>query len=120
MLTLRSPTVTICAQEASCACFMMSIDEYFPVPTISRDENSLPPMTRFVSLMVRPPLTAAHRSDDLDPVAVVQHRGLVGALRRHLAVHGDRRVLAFDSEMRQQRLDADAVGDFDVFSVDAD
>src|SRR5215475_2662649 len=35
---------------------MTSIDAYFPVPTISRDENSLPPMTRFVSLMARPPL----------------------------------------------------------------
>src|SRR4030095_2762954 len=41
----------ICAPEASWACFMTSIDEYLPVPTMRRDENSLPPMTRFVSFM---------------------------------------------------------------------
>src|SRR5262245_58149300 len=35
---------------------MTSIDAYLPVPTISRDENSLPPITRFVSGMARPPL----------------------------------------------------------------
>src|SRR5690242_10796118 len=100
---------------------MTSIDAYFPVPTISRDENSLPPMTRFVSLMARPPLlSAAHRSDDLDPVALAQHGGLVGALRSHLAVHGHRHVLPLDVEAHEQPLDAQAVGDFHVLSVDHD
>src|SRR4026209_1497626 len=99
---------------------MTSIDAYFPVPTMSRDENSLPPITRFVSLMARPPLSAAHRSDDLDPVAVVQHGRLVRALRGDLTVHCDGGVLALDVEMHEQPFHVQAVGDFQVLSVDAD
>src|SRR5207302_10945800 len=67
-----------------------------------------------------PALSAAHRSDDLDPVAVAKHGGLVGALRRHLAVHRHRGVLALDAEVRQEPVHAQAVGDFQVLSVDAD
>src|SRR3989338_2107032 len=36
---------------------MISIVAYLPVPTISRDENSLPPRTRFVSAMTLSPRT---------------------------------------------------------------
>src|SRR5262245_26672628 len=99
----------IWAPEASWACFMTSRDAYLPVPTIRRDENSLPPMTRFVSLMALTslPLSPAHRSDDLHPVALAQHRRLVRALRRHLTVHGHRGVLALDAELREQPLDAE-------------
>src|SRR5436309_10057083 len=121
-LTRRRATVMIWAPEASCACFMTSMDEYLPVPTIRRDENSLPPMTRFVSLMAPPSsaLTPAHRSDDLHPVALVQHGRLVRTLRRHLAIHGHRGVLPLDAQVRQKPLDAQPVGDLQVLAVDHD
>src|SRR2546425_1456049 len=101
---------------------MISMDEYLPVPTMRRDENSLPPMTRFVSPMALAslPLSPAHRSDDLHPVAVVQHGRLVRALRRHLAIHRHRGVLPLDAQVRQQPVDAQAVGDLQVLAVDHD
>src|SRR5713101_404515 len=101
---------------------MTSMDEYLPVPTSRRDENSLPPMTRFVSLMAPPSsaLTPAHRSDDLYPVALVQHGRLVRALRRHLAIHGHRGVLPLDAQVRQKPLDAHPVGYLPVLAVDHD
>src|SRR4029434_2840247 len=111
----------ICAPESSWACFMTSIDEYLPVPTMRRDENSLPPMTRFVSFMVLASvLCPAHRSDDLHPVAFAQHRRLVRALRRDLAVHRDGGVLALDAQLRQEALHVQAVGDLEILAVDDD
>jgi hypothetical protein len=38
-LTRRTATVIISAPDASCALTITDGDEYFPVPTISRDEN---------------------------------------------------------------------------------
>src|SRR3990172_4533879 len=116
-LTRSSATVTICAPEASCACFMTSMDAYLPVPTIRRDENSLPPRTRFVS---RISLSPTHRTHDFHPVPFAQERRGVGALRRHLAVHGDRRVLAPHAEVREERLHAHALGDLLLLAVHRD
>src|SRR6266536_6676492 len=48
-LTRRTATVTISAPEASMASRMFSKDAYFPVPTIRRDLNSLPPSHSDVS-----------------------------------------------------------------------
>src|SRR5262245_64111584 len=98
----------ICAPEASWACFMTSIDAYLPVPTMRRDENSLPPITRFVSFIARSSLllSAAHRSDDLHPVALAQRGRRVLALRCDVAVHRDRGVLAGHAEMVQEPVDA--------------
>src|SRR5262249_39066077 len=45
--TRRTATVTISAPEASCARAMTAGEEYFPVPTIRRDENAFPAMTRW-------------------------------------------------------------------------
>src|SRR5262245_14048680 len=45
----------ISAPDASWASFMTSMEEYLPVPTMSRDVNSLPPRTRLVSYIVHPP-----------------------------------------------------------------
>src|SRR5213078_1802938 len=107
----------ISAPEASWASFMISIDEYLPVPTIRREENSLPPRTRFVSFMALPP---THRSHDFHLVARVEPRRRVGALGRDLAVHRDGRVLARDAQVRQQRLHADALRDLALFAVHRD
>src|SRR2546426_4303506 len=95
----------IWAPDASWACFMISIDPYLPVPTIRRDENSLPPRTRFVSVMA---LSPTHRSHDFHFVSRVEARRRIGALGRHLAVHGDRRVLALHAQLYQQRQCGDA------------
>src|SRR5207302_1844785 len=107
----------ISAPEASWASFMTSIDEYLPVPTIRREENSLPPRTRFVSFMALPP---THRSHDFHLVARVEPRRRVGALGCDLAVYRDGRVLARDAQVRQQRLHADALRDLALFAVHRD
>src|SRR5437773_2308107 len=107
----------IWAPEASCASFITSMDAYFPVPTMSREENSLPPRTRFVSFM---PLSPTHRSYDFHLVTRVEARRRVGALGRDLAVHRHGRVLALDTQLRQQRLHADALGNLVLFAVHRD
>src|SRR2546421_6826836 len=61
-LTRRTATVMISVPEASWASRITSIEAYLPVPTISRDVNSLPPSTRFVSYMPLPPAFPAHGS----------------------------------------------------------
>src|ERR1043166_390259 len=91
--TRRIATVTISAPDSSIAWRMTSFVEYFPVPTIKRELNSFPPSTRFVSYMPssdRFRSSPAHRSDDLDLVAVTQLRRRVLALGRDLAVHRHR------------------------------
>src|SRR5262245_47031575 len=89
----------ISVPDASCASRMTSMEEYFPVPTIRRDVNSLPPRTRFVSYMS---LASPHRTDDLHLVAFGQRDRGVGALGRDVAVDGDRRVLTLDAKQREQ------------------
>src|SRR2546428_13666719 len=106
----------IWAPDASWACFITSMDEYFPVPTMSREENSLPPRTRFVSFMLPP----AHRSHDFHFVSCADARRRVGALGRHLAVPGDRRVLALHAQLYQQRLHAGALRDLVRLAVHRD
>src|SRR2546425_4238783 len=107
----------ISVPEASWASRMTSIEEYLPVPTISRDVNSLPPRTRLVSHM---PLPSTHRSNDLHLVAFRQRHRRVDRLRRDLAVDGDRRVLALDVEQGEQAVHGDPVLDDHRIAVDAD
>src|SRR5947199_10871974 len=107
----------IWAPEASCASFITSMDAYFPVPTMSREENALPPRTRFVSFM---PLSPTERSHDFHLVTRVEARHRVGALGRHLTVHRHRGVFALDAELRQEPLDRKAVGDLVLLAVHRD
>jgi hypothetical protein len=46
MFTRRTATVIMSAPDASCALTMTAGDEYLPVPTMRREENVLPAMTR--------------------------------------------------------------------------
>src|ERR1700741_77283 len=96
---------------------MTSMEEYFPVPTIRRDVNSLPPRTRFVSYMTLP---SSHRADDLHLVALGQRDRRVGAPGRDVAVDGDRCVLALDAQQREQTFDGGPGRDFHRLAVDAD
>src|SRR5438309_4919708 len=98
----------IWAPEASWASFITSMDEYFPVPTMSREENSLPPRTRFVSFM---PLSPTHRSYDFHLVTRVETGHRVGPLGRDLTVHHRRGGFALDAELRREPHDRKAVGD---------
>src|SRR5436190_11480092 len=116
-LTRRTATVMISVPDASWASRMTSIVEYLPVPTISRDVNSLPPRTRFVSYI---PLPSTHRPNDLHLVAFRQHHRGVRRLRRDLAVDGDRRVLPLDVQEGEQALDGEPGLHFHRLTVDVD
>src|SRR5215475_9435639 len=96
---------------------MTSIEEYLPVPTISRDVNSLPPRTRFVSYM---PLPSTHRPNDLHLVALRARHRRVRRFRRDLAVDGDGRVLALDVQQGEQALDGEPGLDVHRLAVDVD
>src|SRR5687768_9451897 len=108
-LTRRTATVIISAPDSSCASRMISLDAYLPVPTMSRDVYSLPPRTRVVSVIM---LSAPHRSDDLDLVALTQRHRRILRFRCDLAVDSDGGELPAHVEMREQRVDAEGVRDF--------
>src|SRR6266513_3707080 len=138
--TRRTATVTISAPDSSMAWRMTSLDEYFPVPTMSRELKSLPPSTRFVSYISLPsahftarlaplaaprlgrrsPRTAAHGSHDFELVPFRKLHGSVLALRRDLAIHRHRGVLALDIEEYEQRVDGDAGLHVHRLAVDRD
>src|SRR5689334_10641307 len=63
MFTRRTATVTMSAPEASCACAMIGCDEYLPVPTIRREANVRPAMTKGVSVTGVLPASAYHSVD---------------------------------------------------------
>src|SRR5688572_11134956 len=90
---------------------------YLPVPTISRDVNSLPPRTRLVSYMN---LASPHGTNDLDLVAVRELQGVVVALGHHVAIDGHRCVLALDVEEGEQALDGEAGLHVHRLAVDGD
>src|SRR2546421_9965233 len=107
----------ISVPEASWASRITSIEAYLPVPTISRDVNSSPPSTRFVSYML---LASPHRPNDLHLVAFRQrHRAVVG-LPRDLAIDRDGRVLALDVQEGEQRIHGEPGRDVHRLAVDAD
>src|SRR5262245_4867951 len=88
---------------------MFSNDGYFPVPTMRRDLNSLPPSHRDVSCMASL-LSAAHRADDLDLVALGQHRAGVFRFGSDLAVERDGGELAAHAESREEPVDGEPIG----------
>src|SRR4029077_4714977 len=78
MFTRRTATVTMSAPEASCACAMTACDEYFPVPTMSREVKVRPAMVKGVSSSAKAyldVLSATHEVHDLDVVAVADESG---------------------------------------------
>src|SRR5262249_15590241 len=100
---------------------MISSDPYLPVPTIKRDENSLPPITSEVSMaLLLLPCSATHRSNHLDAVAVLEPDGLELVATGDLTVHGDGRELALHAERGEQALDAEAVRHLHHLAVDRD
>ena len=83
MSTRRTATVTMSAPDASCAAFMIACDGYLPVPTISRDVKVLPAIRSrsSIAICIRiESLPAADEVDDLDFVAFLDDRRIVGRL----------------------------------------
>src|SRR6266542_5617836 len=62
MFTRRTATVIMSAPEASCARTITAWEEYFPVPTMSRDENVLPAIVK-VSTFISQLSTMVDRGD---------------------------------------------------------
>ena len=67
MFTRRTATVTMSAPEAACACAITACEEYLPVPTMSREANVRPAITKGVSVTAF--LPASDEVHDLEPVA---------------------------------------------------
>src|SRR6185436_16772200 len=82
MLVRRIATVTISAPEVSIAVRVSAKSLYFPVPTRRRERYGLPATISLSSDMS----ASAHCDDDLELVAVGQHRRAVRATRNDLAV----------------------------------
>src|SRR6202158_6047614 len=87
MFTRRTATVTISAPLSSTAARVSAKSLYFPVPTIKRDLNDLPPRSNEVSLVLNSCIlvtanfvsSAADEVDYLDAVARLDDgRGVAG------------------------------------------
>src|SRR2546425_8926810 len=73
MLTRRTATVTTSAPDASMAFWVSTKSLYLPVPTQSRERNSMPAIVNRSSFMTCV-LPAADEPDDFHAVAVAQWR----------------------------------------------
>src|SRR5687767_15010435 len=111
MFTRRTATVTMSAPEAACAWAITACEGYLPVPTMSREVKVRPAMTKGVSIMVSlvgctltliTSVAAADEIDDLDAVAVVDHRVAEQVTAEDLQVVFDRDAARIDGEPRQQ------------------
>src|SRR6267378_1412228 len=76
MFTRRTATVIISAPDASCAFTMIDGDEYFPVPTMSRELKVLPAIENVSMWTVRGWLSATYEVHDFNLVALA-HDDLV-------------------------------------------
>src|SRR5207237_10054695 len=90
MLTRRTATVTTSAPDASMAFWVSTKSLYLPVPTQSRERNSMPAIVNRSSFMPCV-LSTADESDDFHAVPVAQRRARAGLPVHHrkLQLHGD-------------------------------
>ena len=82
MFTRRTATVTMSAPDAACACAMTACDGYLPVPTISRDVNVRPAMTKGVSMQIVDSVAVAVTSSSLPAADEVHDLDRVARRRR--------------------------------------
>src|SRR5207302_990301 len=95
MFTRRTATVTISAPLSSTAARVSAKSLYFPVPTISRDLNDLPPRSNEVSLncIFVPANLVSSPADEvyyLDVVTRLDHGRRVACPGDDLAINFDR------------------------------
>src|SRR5271166_5902741 len=107
MFTRRTATVTISAPLASTAARVSAKSLYFPVPTIRRDLNRLPPSSKLSSCMgsllcdhanQRNALSAADEIDDLNRISGLEKGRCVFGLGDDLAIDFDRHPRWFKFE----------------------
>src|SRR5260370_42693157 len=106
MFTRRTATVTISAPLSSTAARVSAKSLYFPVPTIRRDLNDLPPSSRGVSFIILSSiffLSAADEVDYLDIVARLDNGVRVAGLGNDLAIYLDRDAALSHLEALEQR-----------------
>src|SRR5436190_4424330 len=113
MFTRLTATVTISAPDASWAFTITAGDEYLPVPTIRRDANDLPAMTRLSMSS-----STADEIDDLDAVAVADHGVCIGGALQHVEVVLDRDASRIDVEPAEQLDHRQRLRDLDGIAVD--
>lgn len=90
---------------------------YLPVPTISRDVNVLPAMTR-LSSMIDPRLATAHEVDDFDAIAVVNDRVRVCRTLEHGEIVLDRDAARINLEPAEQFDHRQRTADLDRVAVE--
>src|SRR5580765_8835342 len=127
MFTRRTATVIISAPDASCARCMTAYEEYFPVPTISRDVKVLPAMVSvsdtvspWPSALALAPLTAADEVDDLHFIAFTDRRPVERVLPDDDEIVFDGHPAGIDVQPGQQSGDADGRRDFERVAVQFD
>src|SRR6187401_3393429 len=125
MLIRRTATVTMSAPDASCARCMTAKDEYLPVPTMRRDANSRPAMTRGSAKglgigdwgLV---MATTHEIHNFHLVAVLNLRTvIVGALDDvHVVLHGH--AAWIDVQLREQSGQRQRTGELVRLAVQRD
>src|SRR5690242_4140670 len=117
MFTRRTATVTMSAPDASCARRITVKDEYFPVPTMSRDRNSRPAITRVSSIVGSRALSATDEVHDLHliPVANLGRVVLCALDDVEIMFHGD--AARVDAEMLEQRAERQRSRHVDAIAV---
>src|SRR5437899_7961679 len=90
MLTRRTATVTTSAPDASMAFWVSTKSLYLPVPTQSRERNSMPAIVNRSSFMLCV-LSTADEPDDFHAIPVAQRCAREGLPVHHRGVqlHGD-------------------------------
>src|SRR5687768_7058632 len=110
----RTATVIISASAASIARRMMSLVAYLPVPRIRRDRNSLPAMTKGLSVTS----ASAHEVHELEGVARAHlGRGELLSVQNHAIIFDDDQ-LRMQLEVAQQIDDRTARCDVTLLAVD--
>src|SRR6202158_1758774 len=127
MLTRRTATVTISAPLSSTAARVSAKSLYFPVPTIKRDLNDLPPRSR-VSLILGSCIlvtanfvsSAADEVDYLDAVARLDDSRGIAGLGDNLAGDLDRDAALARVEALEQRDESKVAVDCIGIAVERD
>src|SRR5206468_2069460 len=98
MFTRLTATVTISAPDASCACIITAGEVYLPVPTIRRDSNDFPAMTRLSCIR----LSTTDEVHDFHAIAVPDDGVRVRRALEHVEVVLDRDPARIDLEPAEQ------------------
>jgi hypothetical protein len=120
MFTRRTATVIISAPDASCAFTMTDGDEYFPVPTMSRELKVLPAIENVSMWTVRGWLSATYEVHDFNLVALAHDDLVEGRALEDDQIVFDRYAPRIDRQLREQLAHGDRTGDLVRIAVQND